>query len=75
MCHLNGAKVSADIILGSWGRGCEEELGGNGVRAHVVDFAHVNEEALGEDWDYDIVCPVEEELGKLGDGCPGVHTC
>lgn len=37
----------------------KEKLGYHGLRAHVVDLAHVYQEALGEDLNNDVVGPVD----------------
>jgi hypothetical protein len=41
----------------------KEELGGQCLRAHVVDLAHVYQEALGKNLDNDVACAAERELG------------
>ena len=60
--HLKGAKIVFEVTLRSRCRRCEEELGCEWLRAHVVDFAHVDEESLGEDRNDDNVCPEESVL-------------
>jgi hypothetical protein len=55
--HLKGVAI-AFVVFRFGGRRGEEEPGSDGLRAHIIDLAHVDEKTLGENWDNDVFAPV-----------------